>query len=284
MGFRFRKSFKLMPGVRLNVSKSGLSTSIGGKGATVNISRKGTRTTVGIPGSGVSYSTYKSHRTKRRNTSTTSAAPHAPAEQTSATGCLWLLGVVLFLGGLATLPSTGGIICLLVGLALLVLLGLSANDQRQQVKAVQQESLRQHQQAAQALDIAYQQRLVLMQARVVEGLLSSEQKTLYASKIKDRNITIADLDAALEQARLTKARILDLQAKYGEEVASKLLQEAFWIGMTRQQVLEAKNRAPDKIEVEVMKTKTKETLVYGNKSSGDVFVLENGLVTRFKDR
>jgi hypothetical protein len=41
--FRFRKSVKIAPGVRLNVTQKGLrSTSIGGKHARVNISRKGT--------------------------------------------------------------------------------------------------------------------------------------------------------------------------------------------------------------------------------------------------
>jgi hypothetical protein len=56
MGFRFRKTIKLFPGVRLNFSKSGVSTSIGGPGATINISKRGTRGAVGIPGTGFSYS------------------------------------------------------------------------------------------------------------------------------------------------------------------------------------------------------------------------------------
>jgi hypothetical protein len=56
MGFRFRRSIKIAPGIRLNVSKSGISATIGTRGATVNIGKRGTRTTVGIPGSGISYS------------------------------------------------------------------------------------------------------------------------------------------------------------------------------------------------------------------------------------
>jgi len=56
MGFRFRKSIKLFPGVRINLSKSGVSTSIGKPGATINISERGTRGTVGLPGTGMSYS------------------------------------------------------------------------------------------------------------------------------------------------------------------------------------------------------------------------------------
>ncbi|MEP7181174.1 MAG: DUF4236 domain-containing protein [Betaproteobacteria bacterium] len=56
MGFRFRRRFSLLPGFRVNLSKSGISTSIGEPGATVNLRGDQVRTTVGIPGSGVSYS------------------------------------------------------------------------------------------------------------------------------------------------------------------------------------------------------------------------------------
>jgi Protein of unknown function (DUF4236) len=38
MGFlRFRRSIKLFPGVKINLSKTGVSTSIGRPGATVNL-------------------------------------------------------------------------------------------------------------------------------------------------------------------------------------------------------------------------------------------------------
>ncbi|MFI8581070.1 DUF4236 domain-containing protein [Ectopseudomonas khazarica] len=56
MAIRIRKSFKVAPGVRLNVSKSGLSKSIGGKGVTANLSKKGTRLTGSIPRTGLSAS------------------------------------------------------------------------------------------------------------------------------------------------------------------------------------------------------------------------------------
>jgi hypothetical protein len=57
MGLRFRKSIKLVSGVRLNVGLKRSSISIGGRGFTYNIGSKGSRVTVGIPGSGLSYST-----------------------------------------------------------------------------------------------------------------------------------------------------------------------------------------------------------------------------------
>jgi hypothetical protein len=57
MGLRFRKSVKLFPGVRLNFSGGGVSTTIGVRGASVNLGKLGAHLNVGIPGSGLSYRT-----------------------------------------------------------------------------------------------------------------------------------------------------------------------------------------------------------------------------------
>jgi hypothetical protein len=53
--FRFRRTFTIFPGVRINLSKTGVSSSIGGNGATVNIGKRGPMVTFGIPGTGLSY-------------------------------------------------------------------------------------------------------------------------------------------------------------------------------------------------------------------------------------
>jgi hypothetical protein len=55
MGFRFQKRISILPGVRINLSKSGASASIGPKGADVNIGPHGVSTNAGIPGTGLSY-------------------------------------------------------------------------------------------------------------------------------------------------------------------------------------------------------------------------------------
>ena len=57
MGVRFRKSVKLVPGVRLNFSSKGVSTTIGGKGFKTTIGKNGVYQSVSIPGSGLSYRT-----------------------------------------------------------------------------------------------------------------------------------------------------------------------------------------------------------------------------------
>lgn len=55
MGIRFRKSIKIAPGVRINLSKSGVSATLGPKGASIGVGRRGVFANLGIPGSGVFY-------------------------------------------------------------------------------------------------------------------------------------------------------------------------------------------------------------------------------------
>ena len=57
MGLRFRKSIKILPGVKLNISKSGASVTLGGKGLHANIGTSGKLTgTASLKGTGLSYS------------------------------------------------------------------------------------------------------------------------------------------------------------------------------------------------------------------------------------
>jgi hypothetical protein len=63
VGLRFRRSFRIVPGWRVNVSESGVSSSFGRRGAWFTIGPRGTRETLGIPGTGVSYTTdQRAHR------------------------------------------------------------------------------------------------------------------------------------------------------------------------------------------------------------------------------
>ncbi|MEI6156028.1 MAG: DUF4236 domain-containing protein [bacterium] len=55
MGFRLFRRIRVAPGIRINLSKGGLSLSGGVRGARVTVGRRGVRGTVGIPGTGVSY-------------------------------------------------------------------------------------------------------------------------------------------------------------------------------------------------------------------------------------
>jgi hypothetical protein len=73
---------KVLPGVRLNLSKSGISTTLGPRGAKVTLNGKGQRrTTVGIPGTGISHTTVTSR-----------ASGDQDPPRTSLSGILRLLG------------------------------------------------------------------------------------------------------------------------------------------------------------------------------------------------
>lgn len=101
MGFRFRKSFKIAPGVRVNVGKKSVGISAGVKGARVSVNSSGRKTTtVGLPGTGLSYSkTEKIGGSKTKAASTSASAepldtitrpdlpPAQPQEEKKKNGC-----------------------------------------------------------------------------------------------------------------------------------------------------------------------------------------------------
>ncbi|ESK54322.1 MAG: DUF4236 domain-containing protein [Moraxellaceae bacterium] len=91
MGFNFRKSLKIAPGVRINITKKGVSSlSVGKSGARVNIGKKGIKTTAGLPGTGLSYSKFSSYGNKKNIKSN-----ERDSEKTIGFGSILLIGVVL---------------------------------------------------------------------------------------------------------------------------------------------------------------------------------------------
>jgi hypothetical protein len=57
MGIRFHRRIKILPGVHLNFSRSGVSASIGRRGASVTVGPRGRYVNLGLPGTGISYRT-----------------------------------------------------------------------------------------------------------------------------------------------------------------------------------------------------------------------------------
>ena len=56
MGWRFRKSIKILPGIKVNIGKDGFSSvSVGSRGAHLTMGKNGTTVSAGIPGTGLSY-------------------------------------------------------------------------------------------------------------------------------------------------------------------------------------------------------------------------------------
>ena len=98
MGFRFRRSIRLLPGIRVNLGKRGASLSLGRRGAHVTIGPTGTRTTVGLPGTGLSYT----HLQRPHGPIVEEAAGEdTPGEDAARTvSPVWRLLLLLVLGAL----------------------------------------------------------------------------------------------------------------------------------------------------------------------------------------
>ena len=67
MGWRLFRRFKVLPGVTVNLSRSGPSLSLGPRGIKRTISKRGLRTTVGLPGTGIFYSDFQSWKKRLGN-------------------------------------------------------------------------------------------------------------------------------------------------------------------------------------------------------------------------
>lgn len=96
MGFRFRRSVKIAPGLRLNFGKRGVSVSAGPRGAMINVGRRGTRLTTSIPGTGISYSQNISAADQRQ-------AVYSSDDQVPRSTAAWL--IVMSLGFFAMLTK-----------------------------------------------------------------------------------------------------------------------------------------------------------------------------------
>lgn len=76
MGLRFRKSVKIAPGVKVNFNKKSVGVSVGTKGAHVSVNSSGRKTTsVGIPGTGLSYVTTTSTKSKKKDSQKATPPP-----------------------------------------------------------------------------------------------------------------------------------------------------------------------------------------------------------------
>lgn len=78
MSFRYRRRLRILPGLWVNLSRSGVSASVGIRGLTVNLSEAGAQTTVVLPGSGLSYRARRRPRRAPRGASAASGVATAP--------------------------------------------------------------------------------------------------------------------------------------------------------------------------------------------------------------
>lgn len=79
MGFRFRRSMRLLPGIRINLSKTGTSLTAGVRGA---------HETIGIPGTGLSCRT--------GNLAKTGTSPKTPSQPRYSAGLVRFIIFMVF--------------------------------------------------------------------------------------------------------------------------------------------------------------------------------------------
>lgn len=121
MGFRLYKRVSLAPGLRLNLSRSGPSLTLGGGGLHYTVGRRGTRTSVGIPGTGAYYTRQHSWSARAAPAATSAPPPSSLAPTASTHSPLWWLFVFPFelLAALAVLAVALAGLAVIAGLAAL---------------------------------------------------------------------------------------------------------------------------------------------------------------------
>ncbi|MEJ7623746.1 MAG: DUF4236 domain-containing protein [Pyrinomonadaceae bacterium] len=83
MGWRFRKSFKILPGVNINIGKKGITSASIGRGGlfSTNVSKKGIKHSISAPGTGLSYQTKPTSLFGSGESSQAAALPAAAYER-----------------------------------------------------------------------------------------------------------------------------------------------------------------------------------------------------------
>jgi hypothetical protein len=137
MGWRFRRSLKIAPGLHLNIGKRGISSlSVGGRGARLTFGKYGVRQTVGLPGTGLSFSSTTRPGSSVRNSEALASVPNPPLVDPKRFGItaepvppeagrtrkpFFALGVVTIAAAVVLLPNDlrpwallgGGVLCAL---------------------------------------------------------------------------------------------------------------------------------------------------------------------------
>lgn len=106
MGFYFRKRVKILPGVHLNLSKTGTSWSFGPRGASVNVGKKGAYLNTGIPGTGIYSRTKISGNNNKKKTNSYSSNRKKDKEIINKNPLRFILVYLFFLASIIIPLST----------------------------------------------------------------------------------------------------------------------------------------------------------------------------------
>ncbi len=111
MAWNYRKRIKIAPGIHVNLSKGGVSTSVGPRGAKVTFGRNGTYMNTGIPGTGI-YS-------RQKIGGGTGLSSYANKENNGGLGCFNIIISIAFLFAGIVCFFTKSPIAIFIGFALI---------------------------------------------------------------------------------------------------------------------------------------------------------------------
>ena len=95
MSFRFQKRIKILPGLRLNVSKTGISWTVGTRGASVTARDSKLTSNVGLPGTGLSYRKRVGHAESPGDSFDNSLQQQSRPRSSSPLVTIFILGVIV---------------------------------------------------------------------------------------------------------------------------------------------------------------------------------------------
>lgn len=124
MGFRFRKSFKIAPGVKINLGKKSVGMSIGGKHGGVSFnSKSGSRVRASIPGTGLSYSTKLSSDKRSSVKRSVDKKNYKPTASEPACFRWWyILLIILFaISGIKNITANTGVAIVSIAIAIIMI-------------------------------------------------------------------------------------------------------------------------------------------------------------------
>lgn len=321
MGFRFRKSFKLMPGVRVNLSKSGISTTVGPRGASVNISKSGTYLNTGIPGTGISSRSQigGSRSVPGRPIAQAQAQIPQPASTRTFSFGVTLSAIGLFscvtvlLAPSQTSTSSNPWAGIAFWLAFGTIWWVIRKARRASKQRVYEAYIQKQVDEATALRLqleeaeiqrtlnlqyeanarsqsrldSFEPQLIKARALVREGLATEQQLVEWEKSLDSSwmtpNVLGSSIDHFEQTARTEQQRRDTILTKYDGLTAQKLLARQIELGMSREQVIDALGET-SKTERTLLKGVERETLVYGSKNSGSYFHIVDGTVTKAVSR
>jgi hypothetical protein len=215
MALYFRKRIKILPGLHMNISKSGTSWSVGPRGAKVNFGKRGTYITTGIPGTGI-YSRTKVSSNGISNHKMQSDDTDSRYEIKNYTGCLfsaicYMLAIILPICGVHFSIS---ILLIIIGFAL----HLSSVEKK---KTIQRNNEIDNDNNTKDAEISID-RAIIDTVDKEEEFITEEEKIEYLSVEK---ADITRLDPLFEDA----ARLVVIH----QQGSTSLIQRKFAIGYNR---------------------------------------------------